>query len=401
MAFNLKTTVAGLIGPDQVRLERIQRDRVKVRTDAVSLASLEDLNRWNDNMYVVETPQYIIVDELWILECLKAFEQRYGDRCTATIQTKMTERMRQLAQSLGLQFESFQYFEEQYEDPEWEGAFYDVSRAVFRKPPQNRVRTARREPLDPAQVRGVGQYPVSFVPFAAVKKCAALEKNLDHFRYGDCAEFAIALHRLFGWPLLAFLDTVKEDGEEFTNLAHACVVHPIGQVVDCYGLRDKDYVRKCCEAGLQAFFKPEDNSARHYITEQLMSEAEVAEAASTEPMNPRLIAEATQWIRQYSERYGGPAPVGAKHPRIKESAIRDPQGKIWTGLRHHNVVHKMVQATGIRPAKGVQGFVDYQGNFYDRKQAAKIALAAGQVQAGKAVKEHIFDGVKLWSEDLY
>ena len=129
-----------------------------------------------------------------------------------------------------------------------------------------------------------------------------LEQHLDRYRYGLCAEFAVALHRLTGWPLGAFYDTEKdkEDGTEYTGLSHAFVTHPSGKIVDCYGLRDKAYVRQCCEAGLKTFMGVGDD---HYITEQAVSENDL-ENESMEGIHQDIVQEATQWILKNPARYG-------------------------------------------------------------------------------------------------
>lgn len=78
-------------------------------------------------------------------------------------------------------------------------------------------------------------------------------------------------------------------------------------------------------------------------------------------------------------------------------------GKAYTGRSHCEIGIKMVQE-GVcpRPYPGgdAQGFVDDEGVFWSRCEAAVIATAAGQVQIGKSNREHIFNGEKLYSEDL-
>jgi hypothetical protein len=79
--------------------------------------------------------------------------------------------------------------------------------------------------------------------------------------------------------------------------------------------------------------------------------------------------------------------------RIKEAAILR-EGVIWTGHRHGDVIKKIIAALGdeAKPVKEKQGFVTECGKFVDRKEAAKIALAAGQVKELYPI---------LMSEDLY
>jgi hypothetical protein len=79
---------------------------------------------------------------------------------------------------------------------------------------------------------------------------------------------------------------------------------------------------------------------------------------------------------------------------IVESAILF-QGRMFTGRRHHDVIHKIVLELEVPRVVGKQGFVTSEGVFVDREQAAKIALASGQV------KKLQFHSRELFSEDLY
>jgi hypothetical protein len=80
--------------------------------------------------------------------------------------------------------------------------------------------------------------------------------------------------------------------------------------------------------------------------------------------------------------------------RIDCAAIKMPDGGVWTGKRHGHCIATIWQATGKRAHQGVQGFVTMKGRFVDRKEAAMIAVYAGQV-AGRTLP------FELFSEDLY
>ena len=82
--------------------------------------------------------------------------------------------------------------------------------------------------------------------------------------------------------------------------------------------------------------------------------------------------------------------------RIDCAAIRTPDGKVWTGRRHHDCVAEIAEATVVRPVPGERGFVTCAGRFISRAEARKIAIAAGQVRDVEAV-----DPVELTSQDLY
>lgn len=88
--------------------------------------------------------------------------------------------------------------------------------------------------------------------------------------------------------------------------------------------------------------------------------------------------------------------------RIVCAAHRYPDGVIIIGARHGDthVQHQwsLLEKTGwIREGRGEQGFVDQRGNFYNRKEAWKIAKAQGQIIRRVGGDE---DGT-LFSENLY
>ena len=70
-------------------------------------------------------------------------------------------------------------------------------------------------------------------------------------------------------------------------------------------------------------------------------------------------------------------------------------GKIYTGFRHHKIIHQIYEDSGIRPVTGKQGFVTDTGLFVDRAEAARIAIAAGQITE---TKYHFTD---LFSEEMW
>jgi hypothetical protein len=85
---------------------------------------------------------------------------------------------------------------------------------------------------------------------------------------------------------------------------------------------------------------------------------------------------------------------------IKAAAIqRISDGRVWTGHRHHNVIHTIVTETGIKSVprhEFTQGFVTEAGIFVDRCEAHKIATDCKQIPD----RGHdLFD--ILISEDLY
>lgn len=81
--------------------------------------------------------------------------------------------------------------------------------------------------------------------------------------------------------------------------------------------------------------------------------------------------------------------------RIDCAAILAPDGRVWTGKRHGHCIKTIIQATGIQSVGGdyKQGFVTMSGRFVDRKEAAMIAVHAGQA--------NLTLPCELFSEDLY
>lgn len=68
------------------------------------------------------------------------------------------------------------------------------------------------------------------------------------------------------------------------------------------------------------------------------------------------------------------------------------KGIVYRGKRHNDCIHKAHLATGDLNIGGTQGFMDLNGLFLTRKEAAKRAFLCGQI---KKEKEELF------SEDLY
>lgn len=83
---------------------------------------------------------------------------------------------------------------------------------------------------------------------------------------------------------------------------------------------------------------------------------------------------------------------------IEASAIRDTGGKIWSlprPARHHDVIHLMAESGLPTPIQGEQGFLTNEGTFVDRKVAAIVATAFGQLPNGL----HAYPN--LYSEDVW
>jgi len=78
-------------------------------------------------------------------------------------------------------------------------------------------------------------------------------------------------------------------------------------------------------------------------------------------------------------------------------AIRDNTGHIWTlprPNRHHSVI-ALMRLSGYNGSVRDQGFLDSNGSFVNRSEAAKIAKSANQILNCKMISS------TLTSEDLW
>ena len=105
----------------------------------------------------------------------------------------------------------------------------------------------------------------------------------------------------------------------------------------------------------------------------------------------------------YNAYYCLGCPGKIKSAAIKGDTIHITHIKrsytIYTGKRHHNVIAKMVESGCSREeiARSEQGFINYRGEFLDRKQALEIAVFYGQVNMANKQGNQ----TELFSEDLY
>lgn len=72
--------------------------------------------------------------------------------------------------------------------------------------------------------------------------------------------------------------------------------------------------------------------------------------------------------------------------RIKCAAVRLRRGEIVKGYKHAEIRQQILEREG-RSLRGDDGFVTDFGRFVNRAEAAKIAIAAGQVFHGAIADE--------------
>lgn len=89
-----------------------------------------------------------------------------------------------------------------------------------------------------------------------------------------------------------------------------------------------------------------------------------------------------------------------KNKYIVCAAIRDYNGTIVCGARHFDtIMQSLIEKLESFDLNSVeQGFIDQLGIFYNRKDALKIAIDAGQINT-RRIKTNPID--ELFSEDLY
>lgn len=78
---------------------------------------------------------------------------------------------------------------------------------------------------------------------------------------------------------------------------------------------------------------------------------------------------------------------------IIAAGIKSEGGRVFQGRRHCIILRSANPRGSLKG--GEQGFVTSTGRFVDRKEAAKIALAAGQIKELKYQKETLFSE-ELW-----
>lgn len=79
---------------------------------------------------------------------------------------------------------------------------------------------------------------------------------------------------------------------------------------------------------------------------------------------------------------------------IIAAAIKDKNGKIWIGKRHCLIIQRKTADTKELPwgyFKGCdQGFIDDQGKYLSREEAAMHAKTCGQIKECKFQKKRLF-----------
>lgn len=102
----------------------------------------------------------------------------------------------------------------------------------------------------------------------------ANDHDIEQYTTGECHVFAVALHRLFGWPMMAVLDYGEpywenpEDPYDFIPaVCHVFAIDPDGQAWDVMGIRKPEDIREEMESWC---------SISAYVAEHMSTEDELA-----------------------------------------------------------------------------------------------------------------------------
>jgi hypothetical protein len=109
---------------------------------------------------------------------------------------------------------------------------------------------------------------------------------------GYCAEFAVALHRRYGWPLGAFYQVEGKGEDRNEILVHAFAIPPgRGKVADVAGIRTKAEVRSLLLIG------PGAPIAERKVTEKDLDDM------GAEGLLPEVLADAEAFVAAHPERW--------------------------------------------------------------------------------------------------
>lgn len=149
-------------------------------------------------------------------------------------------------------------------------------------------------------------YGKDVVSFSA--ESSALDKDIKRFLLGLCAEFAVALNKLFKYPLYVFYEVeTDEDGEKNYIFAHAMVKAPDGMYVDAAGKRPLSEIRKAVviQHGNKIVLKKATKGD--------------LDATSMEGLDPSAITQAEKFIKDNPNRYVMPTVRFKKKELLAET----------------------------------------------------------------------------------
>lgn len=121
--------------------------------------------------------------------------------------------------------------------------------------------------------------------------------DAGYFCRGYCPEFAIALHKATGWPIVVFNELIKDEdeGEEYGVLAHAACRSPDGRYADARGLRDEATIAANMLGSDAEPLKPGEWRVEDSSAEDLEASQEITEEA---------LEQAYEFIRRNGKLWG-------------------------------------------------------------------------------------------------
>lgn len=117
----------------------------------------------------------------------------------------------------------------------------------------------------------------------------------DKYCRGYCGEFAVALHKVFGYKLGGFYEETDEDGDIYFDMVHLFAFHPSdnNKIIDARGIRTKKEVKA-------SLFSSSGTPKK--IVEKKTTEEDI-DAESGEGLNLELVEEAEEYIKKHLKKY--------------------------------------------------------------------------------------------------
>lgn len=113
---------------------------------------------------------------------------------------------------------------------------------------------------------------------------------------GYCGEFAVALHRVFGYKLGGFYEKESDDWGTTFSMIHLFAYHPTDKnlVIDARGIRPKETVK----SSLISF----TGKTPKKLVERRTTENDI-DAEGGEGLNKELVDEAIEYIHKNKQKY--------------------------------------------------------------------------------------------------
>lgn len=139
---------------------------------------------------------------------------------------------------------------------------------------------------------------------SAAREVVVKKDPLRKYDTGLCAEFAVALHRVYGYPLAMWIETWTERGSEPEfdeqvegGYGHVVATHPSGLLLDARGLGTREQIEPAL--GVVPML---DLPGKHFVFRKT-TEAEL-DSMGGEGLDAAEVRAAERLVRAHPERYG-------------------------------------------------------------------------------------------------